>query len=654
MIGIDWEKVVPNRDLTLEERPIAPWNTPAYESAYDDLFKACRKAGVRKSVPYSRLTVAERAVVDRGTKDFYGIAGFFEWLETKRYKVHVRVLLSRYRAYTRCSACGGSRLAPDAANVVFRGQTISELSEMPVGELNAWFDRVELSAAEQARLSSVFGEIRSRLRYLNDVGLDYLTLSRSARTLSGGEAQRIGLACALGGALTSTLYVLDEPTIGLHPRDTGLLLAILRKLAQRGNTVVVVEHDPDVIAAADRVIDLGPEAGARGGELLFAGTPAAIRRLPHNKTAAAIRRRRGPISGGQVVSFRRGAEAAVAIVNAREHNLRGVTARIPLGRLVCVTGVSGSGKSTLLRDCFFNVFQRKVKGVANVDVGQVDEIRGLENVGDLLFVDQSPLGRSARSNPVTYTKAYEEVRALLAKTARARAFRVGARDFSFNTSGGRCEACQGTGVLTIDMQFLADVVVTCDRCDGRRFSPKVLGVRYRGKNVDDILRMTVAEALSFFADAPKIVRRLSPLAEVGLSYLPLGQPTATLSGGEAQRLKLASFLEERTSPRGSLFLFDEPTTGLHSSDVEVLLRTLRRLISRGHSVVAIEHHLDFIAASDWVIDLGPGGGDRGGEIVAEGPPSELPKFSRSVTGRYLAERAGEIVLAGSAGTVAPG
>ncbi len=654
VIGIDWEKVVPNRDLTLEERPIAPWNTPAYESAYDDLFKACRKAGVRKSVPYSRLTAAERAVVDRGTKDFYGIAGFFEWLETKRYKVHVRVLLSRYRAYTRCAACGGSRLAPDAANVVFRGQTISALSEMPVGELTAWFDRVELSPAEQARLSSVFAEIRSRLRYLNDVGLDYLTLSRPARTLSGGEAQRIGLACALGGALTSTLYVLDEPTIGLHPRDTGLLLAILRKLAQRGNTVVVVEHDPDVIAAADRVIDLGPEAGARGGELLFSGTPAGIRRLTHNKTAEAIRRRRGPPAGGQVVSFRRGAEAAITIVNAREHNLRNVTARIPLGRLVCVTGVSGSGKSTLLRNCFFNVFQRRVKGVANVDVGQVDEIRGLENAGDLLFVDQSPLGRSARSNPVTYTKAYEEVRALLAKTARARAFRVGARDFSFNTSGGRCEACQGTGVLTIDMQFLADVVVTCDRCDGRRFSPKVLGVRYRGKNVDDVLRMTVAEALSFFADAPKIVRRLAPLAEVGLSYLPLGQPTATLSGGEAQRLKLASFLEEKTSPRGSLFLFDEPTTGLHSSDVEVLLRTLRRLISRGHSVVAIEHHLDFIAASDWVIDLGPGGGDRGGEIVAEGPPSELPKFPRSVTGRYLAERAGDIMLPGSAGTVAPG
>ncbi len=654
VIGIDWEKVVPNGDLTLEERPIAPWNTPAYESAYDDLFRACRKAGVRKSVPYSRLTVAERAVVDRGTKDFYGIAGFFEWLETKRYKVHVRVLLSRYRAYTKCAACGGTRLAPDAANVRFRGTTFADLNEIPVGELTGWFERVELSPGEHERLSSVFSEIRSRLRYLNDVGLDYLTLSRSARTLSGGEAQRIGLACALGGALTSTLYVLDEPTIGLHPRDTGLLLAILRKLADRGNTVVVVEHDPDVIAAADRVIDLGPEAGARGGELLYSGTPAGLRRIPRNRTGEALRRREGSDSGGQVVSFRRGTESAVTIVNASEHNLRNITARLPLGRLVCLTGVSGSGKSTLLRDCFFNVHQRRVKGVANVDVGQVEEIRGLENVGDLLFVDQSPLGRSARSNPVTYTKAYEEVRALLARTARARAFRIQARDFSFNTAGGRCETCQGTGVITIDMQFLADVVVTCDRCDGRRFGSKILGVRYRGKNVDDILRMTVAETLAFFADAPKIVRRLAPLAEVGLSYLPLGQPTATLSGGEAQRLKLASFLDERTSPRGTLFLFDEPTTGLHSSDVDVLLRTFRRLIARGHSIVAIEHHLAFIASSDWVIDLGTGGGDRGGEIVAEGHPSELSKFPRSITARYLAERAGGLAIPGLTGKQKPG
>jgi excinuclease ABC subunit A len=639
VIGIDWDKVIPNRDLTLDERPIAPWNTPAYESAYDDLFRAGRKTGLRRHVPFSLLSAAERALVEKGNAKFYGISGFFEWLETKRYKVHVRVLLSRYRAYTRCAACGGGRLVPEAGWVRFRGKTIAQLNEMPVGELAAWFDRIELSAREREALSSVFGEIRSRLRYLDEVGLDYLTLSRAARTLSGGEAQRIGLACALGGALTNTLYVLDEPTIGLHARDTGLLLSILRKLADRGNTVVVVEHDPDVVAAADRVIDLGPEAGARGGKLLFSGTPAALRRVAQNRTADALRRRERPIpAAGNVVPFRRGHDRAITIAGAREHNLKNLTVRLPLGRLVSVTGVSGSGKSTLLRDCFFHVYQRRVKGVAAVEIGAVDEIRGLDHVSDVLFVDQSPLGRSARSNPVTYTKAYDEIRHAFAATGRARAGRVTPRDFSFNTPGGRCEACQGTGVTTIDMQFLADVVVTCDRCDGRRFSPKVLAIRYRGKNIDDVLRMTVAEASAFFADLPKITRRLAPLAEVGLSYLPLGQPTSTLSGGEAQRLKLASFLEERSSPRGNLFLFDEPTTGLHSGDVDVLLGTFRKLIARGHSVVAIEHHLDFIAASDWVIDLGPGGGDRGGELVAEGTPAEIAASPRSETGRYLAGR----------------
>jgi len=637
VIGIDWDKVIPNRDLTLDERPIAPWNTPAYEEAYDELFRAGKKIGLRRHVPLSALSAVERELVEKGNKKFYGIAGFFEWLETKRYKVHVRVLLSRYRAYTRCAACGGGRLVPEAGAVHFRGKTLAELNDLPVGMLAAWFERVELSAAEREKLGSIFSEIRSRLRYLNEVGLDYLTLSRAARTLSGGEAQRIGLACALGGALTNTLYVLDEPTIGLHPRDTNLLLAILRKLADRGNTVVVVEHDPEVIAAADRVLDLGPEAGARGGELLFSGSPSALRRLPRNRTSEALRRREGGRPRpGNVVPFRRGHDRAITIVGAREHNLKNVTARLPLGRLVSVTGVSGSGKSTLIRDCFFHVYQRRVKGVASVEIGAVDEIRGLDHVSDVLFVDQSPLGRSARSNPVTYTKAYDEIRQTFAATGRARSTRIAPRDFSFNTAGGRCESCQGTGVLTIDMQFLADVVVTCDRCDGRRFSPKVLAVRYRGKNIDDVLRMTVAEAMTFFGDLPKVTRRLAPLEEVGLAYLPLGQPTSTLSGGEAQRLKLASFLEDKSSPRGNLFLFDEPTTGLHSGDVDVLLKTFRKLIARGHSVVAIEHHLDFIAASDWVIDLGPGGGDRGGEIVAEGAPSEIPAAPRSVTGRYLA------------------
>jgi excinuclease ABC subunit A len=657
VIGIDWEKVIPNPDLTLEERPVAPWNTPAYESAYDDLFRACRKRGVRRNVPYSRLKPSERELVERGEGDFYGIAGFFEWLETRRYKVHVRVLLARYRAYSPCPVCRGARLTPEALQVRFQGKTLPELNALPVGDLTKWFDGVELPPGETRKLSSILHEIRSRLHYLNDIGLDYLTLSRAARTLSGGEAQRIGLACALGGALTDTLYVLDEPTIGLHPRDTGLLLKILRLLADRGNTVVVVEHDPDVIAAADRVLDLGPGAGSGGGRLLFCGTPAALRRLRGSRTGEALRGRsvpgKLPARPTNIVPFRREADASVVIVNAREHNLKNVTVRLPLGRLVALTGVSGSGKSTLLRNCFFSLYQRRVKGVASVEVGAVDEIRGLDRLGDVLFVDQSPLGRSARSNPVTYTKAYDEIRRLFAGTGRARAFNVTARDFSFNTPGGRCESCQGTGVLTIDMQFLADVVVTCDRCDGRRFTAKVLGVRYRGKNIDDVLKMTVEEALVFFADAARILRRLQPLVEVGLSYLPLGQPTATLSGGEAQRLKLASFLEEKRSARGTLFLFDEPTTGLHLSDVDMLLKTFRRLIARGHSVVAIEHHLAFIAASDWVVDLGPGGGERGGEVVAEGPPTEIPSFPRSETGKYLARGGAPGPVPAASGARAP-
>jgi excinuclease ABC subunit A len=638
VIGIDWDKVVPNRDLTLEERPIAPWNTPAYESAYDDLFRACRRRRVRRNVPYAKLTAAERAVVDGGDGDFYGIGGFFDWLESKRYKVHVRVLLSRYRAYATCPECGGARLNADARAVRFRGRTLADLNATPIGELADWFDAIRLGETEQPRLSSILAEIRSRLRYLVDVGLEYLTLARAARTLSGGESQRIGLASALGGSLTDTLYVLDEPTIGLHPRDTERLLGILRKLADRGNTVVVVEHDLEVIGAADRVIDLGPEAGAGGGRCLFSGTPAALRRSRSSATAAAMRTPTTGHDPENVVAFRRDAGSAVTIVGAAEHNLRNLTVRLPLERLVAITGVSGSGKSTLIRDCFFNVYQRRVKGAASVDVGRVDEIRGLENVADVLFVDQSPLGRSARSNPVTYTKAYDEIRQIFARTSRARAFGITARDFSFNTPGGRCESCQGTGHLTIDMQFLADVVVTCDRCDGRRFTPRVLGVRYRGKNIDDVLGLTVAQAIPFFSDVPRIARRLSPLAEVGLSYLPLGQPTATLSGGEAQRLKLASFLDDRPASRGSLFLFDEPTTGLHAADVGRLLATFAKLIARGHSIVAIEHHLGLIAASDWVVDLGPGGGHAGGEIVAEGPPAEIAKAARSETGRYLRGR----------------
>ncbi len=500
----------------------------------------------------------------------------------------------------------------------------------------------------------MLSELSSRVRYMNDVGLGYLTLARPARTLSGGEAQRIGLASALGGALTGTLYVLDEPTIGLHAVDTRRLLSILRRLADRGNTVVVVEHDPEAIEAADHLIDLGPGAGRLGGRLLFEGTPLALARVKGSATGELLRRRLeagggappsdgsgGEGGGGEatgarrVVPFRR-AEGAITIVGARQNNLRDVNVRIPLGRLVAVAGVSGSGKSTLVRDILHNAYARRVKGAAQFEVGAHERIDGLEGISDLLLVDQSPLGRSARSNPVTYSKAWDEIRKAFARSGRAVSRGVTARDFSFNSPGGRCEACRGTGWQTIDMQFLADVTVRCDVCDGRRFQSRVLAVRLRGQNVDDVLEMTIDDAAVFFRDEEKIVRRLEPLREAGLGYMRLGQPTATLSGGEAQRLKLAAFLGIRpASSRGSLFLFDEPTTGLHAKDVDRLIATLRRIIARGHSVLAVEHHLGFLEASDWIIELGPGGGDEGGRVVAEGPPPEIRKNPKSLTGRFL-------------------
>ncbi len=648
VIGVDLEKAIPDRSLTLAERPVAPWNTPAYESAYDDLFRACRRYSVRTDVPVSRLSAHEREVLLRGRGDFYGVLGFFDWLETKRYKIHVRVLLARYRAYTLCDACRGARLAPPALWVRFRGRTIAELADLPLAELKTFFDDLSLSAPEEERLSSVVAELRARVRYMNDVGLDYLTLSRAARTLSGGESQRIGLASALGGALTGTLYVLDEPTIGLHAVDTRRLLGILRRLADRGNTVVVVEHDPEAIEAADHVIDLGPDAGSHGGHVLFAGTPRALARVKASATGELLRRRASPSSAGsrratrgptRIVPFRR-AEGALTVVGAREHNLKNLTIRLPLGRLVALAGVSGSGKSTLVRDILHNSYARRVKGAAQFDVGEHDRIEGFEAISDLLLVDQSPLGRSARSNPVTYTKAWDEIRQLFARSARAVSRGITARDFSFNSVGGRCEACRGTGWQTIDMQFLADVTVRCDVCDGRRFQARVLGVRLRGKNIDDVLDMTVEDASAFFASEEKIVKRLEPLLEAGLGYVRLGQPTATLSGGEAQRLKLAAFLGIRpASSRGALFLFDEPTTGLHARDVDRLLATLRRLIARGHSILAVEHNLGFLEACDWIVELGPGGGEAGGRIVAEGSPEDLRTNPRSVTGPFLGSAA---------------
>jgi len=633
VIGIDLDKVIPNRSLRLDERPIEAWNSAGYEDCYEDLEAAAEKYGIRLHVPLSELTEKEWNLLVNGRSKWYGIKGFFDWLETKKYKVHVRVKLAKFRAYTPCEACGGTRLKPEALHVRFREQTIADLFAMNVADARHFWEYLPLTKKEEAIAGHLRREILNRLVYLCEVGLTYLTLDRQTRTLSGGEAQRINLAAALGSGLTETLYVIDEPTVGLHARDSERLLAVLRRLREFGNTVVVVEHDPTIIAGADHLVALGPGAGEFGGRLDFVGAAT------EPGAAEIIESARAPVVESEMPTpkaIRRRKAASITVRGARQNNLKSIDVTFPLYALVTVTGVSGSGKSTLVRDCLFNGYQRAFRGVASIDVGAFDRIEGAELVSDIQFVDQSPIGRSSRSNPATYVKAWDEIRKLLASTTSAKVQGVTPGMFSFNTGDGRCQTCSGSGTVTIDMQFLADVEVICDKCDGKRFTDKVLKVRYKGLDVDQILDLTVDAAIRFFIDKRKIVRRLDALRAVGLGYLRLGQATATLSGGEAQRLKLASFLmggRENEAPR--LFLFDEPTTGLHSTDVRQLLRTFRDLIDRGHSIVVIEHNLDLVEAADWVIDLGPEGGDAGGELVAEGPPALIAKNERSVTGKFL-------------------
>ncbi len=631
VIGVDYDKVIPDRSVSLDDRPVEPWNSPGYEDCYDDLYLAADKYDLRLDVPVDELTQRELDVLYKGKGKWYGIKGFFEWLETKKYKVHVRVKLAKYRAYDPCDHCGGTRLKPAALNVLFRDRHIADLFAMNIGEARQWWEFLALSKKEEAIAGHLRREILNRLVYLDEVGLSYLTIDRQTRTLSGGEAQRINLAAALGSGLTETSYIIDEPTVGLHARDSERLLSVLRRLRDSGNTVIVVEHDPTIIRGADYLVELGPGAGTRGGRLMFSGkaTPEEAERIAEGPERATepVQVLPRDIKAGSVV-----------IRGAREHNLKNIDVEIPLQALVAITGVSGSGKSTLIRDCLYNGFQRRHRGVANVDVGDFDSLEGLDFIEEIEFIDQSPIGRSSRSNPATYVKAWDDIRKILSSTTSAKLQGVTAGMFSFNTDGGRCETCQGTGTVTIDMQFLADVEIMCDQCEGKRFKDHVLKVTYNRKNVDAILDMSVDDAVKFFIDRRSIVRKLNALRAVGLGYLRLGQSTATLSGGEAQRLKLASFLTSNPKTESArLFLFDEPTTGLHASDVRVLLATFRDLIQRGHSVVVIEHNLDMIAAADWVIDLGPEGGDGGGELIAAGTPREVAQDEHSITGRYLAE-----------------
>ncbi len=628
LIEVDVDLVVPDKGRSLAEGAVEPWNKPHYRKLQTQLRSFARRRGIPTDVPWSFLDEGQRRLVLEGDDDFPGVLGFFRWLEGRKYRVQVRAFLARYRGYQQCPACQGSRLRPDALRVRIGDRSIRDVAEMTVAEARRFVQGLSLSAAEGEVAERVVREIERRLGFLEDVGLDYLTLDRPSTTLSGGESQRIALAAALGTGLVGTLFVLDEPSVGLHPRDTERLVTILRALREQGNTVVVVEHDPDIIAAAEHVVDLGPGAGDQGGRVVFDGPAGALKKETRSLTAKYLR---GDLRIPVPVRRRRGNGLFLNVRGASVHNLKDVDVRIPLGAFTVVTGVSGSGKSTLVHDVLGSQLRRpKGKG----DGRGEPMVEGLEYVEQLESVDQSPLGRSPRSNPVTYMKAFDAIRDLFAKTPGARSAGFEASHFSFNMPGGRCEACGGDGRVRVDLQFLADAHLICESCGGRRYRPSILEVQWRGRSIDQVLELTVREALQFFSGQHRVTRRLKVLDQIGLGYLRLGQPSSTLSGGEAQRVKLAAHLLRRPGPR-VLYMLDEPTTGLHMGDVAELLNALQRLLDGGATLVVIEHNLHVIKQADWVVDLGPEGGDRGGEVVFQGTPEALVASGRGHTARHL-------------------
>jgi excinuclease ABC subunit A len=631
-LSLDLDLIVPDRTRTLRSGAIEPWTKSHWKWFLSQLEELSQRHGVRLDVPFYKLSDKEVRLILEGAPGFDGVYEFFGWIEKKKYKIGKRVFLRRYQSQTLCSSCEGSRLRPEALNVTVGGKTISQIVGWNVEQIESFFQKLRPTRFQVNIAGQILKEIKGRLNCLSRIGLSYLTLDRLTRTLSGGEAQRIQLAASLGHSLSGTLYVLDEPTIGLHPRDTSRLIDILKDLRDNGNTVLVVEHDRDMIRTADWVVDLGPGAGDRGGHLIFQGPSEQLQAASGSLTAEYLNsRKRIPVPSKR----RKLRREFVEVLGAREHNLKNLSVRIPLGGLVCITGVSGSGKSTLVHDILYRALDRQFHSTIE-KVGAYGDIRGQDWINDVVLVDQAPIGRSPRSNPVTYIKAFAPIRELFAKTreGRVRGYKPGR--FSFNVPGGRCETCHGEGHQRIEMHFMADIFVTCEECGGSRYNRETLEVNFRGKNIAGVLDLTVEKAMAFFSRWPKIVQRLRVLDDVGLGYMRLGQPATTLSGGEAQRVKIARELAGNRGD-GTLYILDEPTVGLHFDDIRKLLDALGALIEGGNSVLMIEHNPEVVKRADWVIDLGPEGGEKGGEIVVEGTPEDVAACEKSYTGKYLRE-----------------
>ena len=635
IIGIDEELVIPNTSLSIYENAVYAWRGESMGWYRDQLVNSAYLFDFPIHKPFFELTDDQKSLLWKGNKHFTGLTAFFKELEEKNYKIQNRVMLSRYRGKTKCYACRGKRLRPEAGYVKIDGKTISDLVDLPIKKLADFFTNISLSEFDQKVAKRLLLEINSRLRFLVDVGLDYLTLNRNSASLSGGESQRINLATSLGSSLVGSMYILDEPSIGLHPKDTERLIKVLLSLRDLGNTVIVVEHDEDIMRAADMIIDIGPEAGTFGGELVAQGTYDEI--LKSESLTAKY------LNGAleiKVPRTRRKWSNYIEILGARENNLQNVDVKFPLEVLTVITGVSGSGKSTLVKKILFPAMQKKLEG-AGEKAGQFSEMRGYyHKIQHIEYVDQNPIGRSSRSNPVTYIKAYDDIRELFAKEKLSKNRGYQAKHFSFNVDGGRCDTCKGEGSINVEMVFMADVQLPCDTCNGKRFKKEILEIHFEGKNIDDVLTMTIDDAVAFFKQTgqQKITQKLQPLQDVGLGYVQLGQSSSTLSGGEAQRIKLASFLVKGATKEKALFVFDEPTTGLHFHDINKLLASFDALIEKGHSIIVIEHNLDLIKCADHIIDLGPEGGENGGQILAIGTPEEVMKNKASVTGKYLKDK----------------